>query len=304
MRSNKGIDKFEEEGLAEQIADHGAGVFKVDDGIRRDAAKLVDRTAVRGLEFAPQTVRYGGKDAILVPVHIVDFLDTSSARRVVAGGRNLQLRPKVQRKYRLHQSFAEGPRTDDQRPIDILQRPRNNFARACAPAIGKDDHRGCLQERLFGGDVRFVGFRPASFCTHNFRPFGDKFADNVHGGIQKPAGIPPQIEDDTLDLAFDLQLLDRLVDLVPRLSRESFQPDVADPIVNEINVRHVLYLDLLADQGEVERFGDSFPFDDQADLRSRFAAGQHTDFIRLLGSHRYPVDLQKPVSRLDSRPLR
>ena len=73
-----------------------------------------------------------------------------------------------------------------------------------------------------------------------------------------------------------------------------------NPIVNEINVRHFLYLDLLADQCEVERFGDSFPFDDQADLRSRFAAGKHADFVRLLGSHFYPIDLEKPVSRLDS----
>src|SRR5439155_1024850 len=123
-----------------------------------------------------------------------------------------------------------------------------------------------------------------------------KFFDNINGYIQQPSGVVAQIEDDALDCAFQPEILDGKSQLVAGASGEPFYANIGNAVSDEVGIRQILELNLLADQNELHRFRLAIALNFQSHFGTRLTARHRAHTVGPHADHRFAVDHKYAVS--------
>ena len=124
------------------------------------------------------------------------LLDAPPRGRVVARDGQLEPRPVLQLDHRLHASLAERLRPHHYRPAVVLQRARDDLARARGAAVDQHDHR------VAGLGVLRV--RPLHLDVFGAAPFGrddhavvEEAIGHLDGLLEQPARVVAQVQHDS-----------------------------------------------------------------------------------------------------------
>ena len=179
--------------------------------------------------------------------------------------------------------FPIRPLPDDDAAVVVLDGAGDDLRRRGAAAVDEHGERDIGRDggRAAAVDALALGLPAAR--RDDDGALREELAGDVDGGFEEAAGVAAQVEDERLQLALALELLDRRLHLGGRVAREPLQLDVADAIgrvADVVRVRHVFELDLGAREAEVERLRLALAVDADLDGRAGVAAEEVADLVR------------------------
>ena len=185
----------------------------------------------------------------------------------------------AQRQNILHQALAEGTFAYDDTTVIVLDGTCHNLAGRGAVAVNEDGQGDIEVNRVVGGRMQAVGRGGLAFHGDDGLPFGDEHIDDVDRFVHQAAAIATQVEHKAFELAFLTHLCKLLLHLFGSVAGESTQLEVGNAIVEQLIIRYVVDLHLLAFQSLFNGFLLTVTLEFQRHLGARLSLQQVTDFL-------------------------
>ncbi len=163
------------------LAQHFGGV----DDIGFDTATVVDQSPVAGVEPGNERIRNVTHTPVFIPVGIIQGLDTAAAWDVIFCRGHLELRVVFQLPGGLHKAFAEGPFTNNDRPVEILEGSGYNFGSGGRTAVDKNNNGNFRVEGLGGRIIIFIPLLDLPLGADNELPLVDEDVADPDGFDQQ-----------------------------------------------------------------------------------------------------------------------
>ena len=128
---------------------------------------------------------------------IVRLLYATTARSIVAGSSQSDLRTVIHIERSLHQTLSERPSADNNSPIPILNSPRKDF-RCRSRTLIYHYHKSALLEQSLLLSFQLLTRRLCSLGIDNQLVATEKLVANINSHIEVSATIAPQIENKAL----------------------------------------------------------------------------------------------------------
>ena len=232
---------------------------------------------------------------------VVDGLDAPSRGDVVFSGSQFQVGVVAQRTGGLHEPLAEALLSQQDGPVQILQRARHDLGGRGRVAVYQHDQRRLGQQGLLLRAVDLLSGAPPR-ADHLGSLLHEETYD-LHRLLQDAAAVVAVVENQPLQLALAAQLLDGAAHLVVAPFGEVAVLDVADARLDPSGVGNPRDGDPLALQGQgLLLVGEQMA---DGDLYGRVGVAlQAVAHLRVrppLG--RLAVDSHDPVADADARPV-
>ncbi len=121
--------------------------------------------------------------------------------------------------------------------------------------------------------------------------------------VKQSARVTAEIQHQAFEVAFELQVFDRLPDFLRGSPREPLQPYISDPLIDIVGIRNVFHLDFLPDQHKFERLRFILPLHLDRDFGTGISAREIAHFVGLLRGNRNPANLKQDIARKNSLAL-
>ena len=221
-----------------------------------DPAAAIDLAAsIRMFHFAARRLRFVGASGVIVVIERarrIIALNIPPARCEILRCRECEAVAFADAIDRLHQAFAERGLADDQPAVVVLNSAGDDFGRRGAPPRNEHDERhlavGARAIRVIVV-IRAVG---APARVHYERALLEKLVRDGNGLIQQPAWVVAQVEHE-LSRAFHLKLDEIFMELILGRLRKIGDAQITGIVIEHERVGHTAEVDLVPDDGEVER---------------------------------------------------
>ena len=257
-----------------------------------------------GIDFRGVASHFGGFGlSQLVLFVLAPALDRPAAGREPPRRRELERRFGRKLPQRLHQTLAEGRRSDDQRAVVILQRACDDFSGTRGAPVRQDDHRQVrprlrLRVAICAGRIG----RPAAGLYHLLARVEKQVADR-HPLIEQSARIAAQVQHERLHPLLG-ERAHGIRQLLRRGLTDGCEQDVADLVVQHHRDLDRTDVDRRARQLEGDRLVHADPAHLQLHRAPRLAAQLLHGLIVLPTLGRPPVQRDDLVTRLDAGAFR
>ena len=186
--------------------------------VGRDAAAAVDGAAGVGeLDLEVALVGLGGVVADVVVVVerdvIVVALDEAAGRSVVVIGGEGEAGVFGDLEDGLDEALAEGGFTDDEGAVVILKRAGDDLGGGGGVAVDEDDDGVLVGTLLAAGGAVDLVREGATALGDDDLSLLEELVGHVDGFVEEAAGVAAEVEDETLELAGSLELVESVADL-------------------------------------------------------------------------------------------